>query len=64
MISPQKAFRLSFFTSLAISIAFFAYTLFGPANPSVGLMFAAPLAVLAVGLGAKALSTPSDDDRR
>ena len=63
MLSQERAFRFSFYTSLVISIGFFLYTLVGPTEPNLGLMVAAPIAVLAVGLGARALSAPPEDQR-
>lgn len=61
MLTRRKASRLSLFTCLAISVASYAYALFGPANINLNLLLAAPLAVIIVGLGARALSTPFED---
>ncbi|HEX6184744.1 MAG TPA: hypothetical protein VFZ44_12740 [Pyrinomonadaceae bacterium] len=60
-MTREKASRLNLYACLAISFASYSYVLWGPPEINLGLMLAAPLAVVGVGFGARALSAPLRD---
>ena len=57
-VSRKRAFDVSFFISLLVSVSSLTYIYLAPEGFYPAVVFGAPLAVLAIGVSAKALSAP------
>jgi hypothetical protein len=64
LLTPDNAIRLSLLTCFAISIASYIYILLGPAELNLWLVFGSALVVIAIGLGARAISWSARDVRK